>query len=122
MNFCILSMVSDTRLDFSGLGSPINLPKGVRSRSMALGRMWILFGSRKNSKRGKILAVGAARRGAAVPSVRCTPEDRARSFYTRETGQQLQKYTPKRQARKPYKAMETCVDHSLVVHLGFRSQ
>jgi hypothetical protein len=30
-------------------------------------------------------------------------EDRVRSFYTRETGRK-QKYTPKRQARKPYKA------------------
>jgi len=28
------------------------------------------------------------------------------SFYTRETGVRLQKYTPKWQARKPYKAVE----------------
>ena len=29
MIFCILSMASVTRLDFSGLGSPINSPNGL---------------------------------------------------------------------------------------------
>jgi hypothetical protein len=38
--------------------------------------------------------------------VRCTQEDRERSFNTRETGAQ-EKYTPNWQAHKPYTAMET---------------
>jgi hypothetical protein len=45
-------------------------------------------------------------RSRRLPPIRCTQEDREQSFNTRETGAQ-EKYTPNRQAHKPYTAMET---------------
>ena len=56
---------------------------------------------------GKIQSQKNACKPRRIPTVSCTPEDRERSFYTRETGARWRKYTPNWQASKPYKAMET---------------
>jgi len=57
---------------------------------------------------------------AGVAGVRVHLRRMRTSSFRKETGAQSE-YTANGQTDKPYKAMEICVDHNPVVHLGFRS-
>src|SRR5574341_2635101 len=97
-------------LDASGAAQRLALPVAKHPRGCS-SRAGLVGGTRgrhfvgTNFKPHKLLA------NAPTPTcqlhVSCTHEDGGRSFYTRETRVHCGKYTPNRQAHKPYKAMES---------------
>jgi len=70
-------------------------------------RKWQVGAARLAVETGKTRSQENAQKTRRFPVVHYTREDGVRSFYPRETGEQLQKYSAERQARKPYKAMES---------------